>query len=207
MKVFTMDVSAPTPRSHTLDSRGQDNRFVGGCQNGDGEAWEELVKRHTRRVYGLCHRFPGNHGDAQDLTQEVFIRVFRTLGTFRAEEFSFVAWLNTVTRHLLVDHYRSARKDRRTVSIHEQRHRFKDLRSVHRPDKAALVQEAGQIMHSAVTKLAPDLREIVVLYDVQEWTYQEISTGLGIPMGSVKSRLNRARTMLTHLLRGYKLAA
>jgi len=207
MKVFTMHASVAALRGRTADSRGQDNRFIGDCQNGDPDAWEELVKRHTGRVYGLCYRFTRNHGDAQDLTQEVFIRVFRTLATFRAEEFSFVAWLNTVTRHLLVDHYRSARQDRCTVSIHEQRDRLRDLRSAQRPDNAALVQEAGDIMLSALTRLAPDLREIAVLYDVQEFTYQEISALLGIPMGTVKSRLNRARTMLAHFLRGYKLAA
>jgi len=198
MKVFRIDAAA---------SREQDNKFVKGCQDGDAWAWEELVKRHTNRVYGLCYRFTRRHGEAQDLTQEVFIRVFRTLGNFRAEEFSFVAWLNTVTRNLLVDHYRSARYERQTVCIHEQRGWLKDFRSAHRPDTEVLTKETGEILHSAVTRLAPDLREMVVLYDVRELTYSEISVRLGIPIGTVKSRLNRARTMLAHLLRGYKLAA
>lgn len=193
--------------SHTTDIREQDNRFVAGCQNGDAADWEALVKRHTSRVYGLCYRFTRRHSDAQDLTQEVFIRVFRTLGGFRADEFSFVAWLNTVTRNLLVDHYRSVRNERLTVSISERPARFKGIGSSHRPDRLALARETSQILHGALTRLSPDLRETVSRYDVLGMTYHEISAELGIPIGTVKSRLHRARTVLARLLRGYQLAA
>jgi RNA polymerase sigma-70 factor (ECF subfamily) len=190
------------------DTHEQDNRFVRGCQNGNAADWEELVKRHTRRVYGICFRFTRRDCEAQDLTQEVFIRVFRTLGSFRSEEYSFVAWLNMVTRNLLVDHYRSVRKERLTVSINEQPMRFDSFATAdHRPDRAAATTETSRILHSALTRLAPDLREMVVLYDVLSVPYREIAERLGIPVGTVKSRLNRARAMMAHLLRGYKLAA
>jgi RNA polymerase sigma-70 factor (ECF subfamily) len=90
------------------------------CLNGDEAAWEDLVRLHTRQVYGLCFRFTGSGAQAQDLTQEVFLRVFRTLRTFRAAEGSFAAWLARVTRNLLIDHYRRNRQERVTDSIEDQ---------------------------------------------------------------------------------------
>src|SRR5690348_4982499 len=98
----------------TLDP---DFSLVSRCLSGDETAWEELVRLHTRRVYGLCYRFTGSDAEAQDLTQEVFVRVFKTLRTFRSTEGSFGTWLARVTRNLLIDHYRRTRQDRVTDSI------------------------------------------------------------------------------------------
>ena len=101
----------------TLDP---DRSLTARCLNGDETAWEDLVRLHTRQVYGLCFRFTGSGPQAQDLTQEVFLRVFRTLRTFRATEGSFGAWLARVTRNLLIDHYRRTRQERVTDSIEDQ---------------------------------------------------------------------------------------
>src|SRR5579863_8999816 len=101
-----------------------DNQLVKVCQSGDNAAWEELVARHTRRIYGLCYRFTGRDCDARDMTQEVFLRVFCTLGSFRANELSFVAWLTVLTRNLLIDHYRHNRNECRTVPIDDHRPRI-----------------------------------------------------------------------------------
>ncbi|MGZ3620267.1 MAG: RNA polymerase sigma factor, partial [Candidatus Binataceae bacterium] len=89
------------------------------CLSGDDAAWEDMVKTHTRRVYAVCYRFTGKDSEAQDLTQEVFLRVFRTLKTFRAGEGSFVVWLTRVTRNLLIDNYRRTRLERATDSIED----------------------------------------------------------------------------------------
>src|SRR6185312_6987852 len=97
-----------------------DFSLVSRCLRGDEPAWEELVRQHTRRVYGLCFRFTGSGSQAQDLTQEVFLRVFRTLKTFRSTEGSFGTWLARVTRNLLIDHYRRTRQERVTDSIEDQ---------------------------------------------------------------------------------------
>src|SRR5205085_12095808 len=93
---------------------------VARCLGGDETAWEELVRLHTRQVYGLGLRFTGNGHEAQDLTQEVFLRVFKTIKTFRSEEGSFGTWLARVTRNLLIEHYRRTRQERVTDSIEEQ---------------------------------------------------------------------------------------
>src|SRR5260370_13060693 len=97
-----------------------DHPLVARCLVGDEVAWEELVRQHTRQVYGLCFRFTNSAQEAQDLTQDVFLRVFKTIKTFRSAEGSFHTWLARVTRNLLIDHYRRTRQERVTDSIEEQ---------------------------------------------------------------------------------------
>ncbi len=97
-----------------------DQPLVSRCLDGDEAAWEELVRQHTRQVYGLCFRFTNSAQEAQDLTQDVFLRVFKTIKSFRSAEGSFHTWLARVTRNLLIDHYRRTRQERVTDSIEEQ---------------------------------------------------------------------------------------
>src|ERR1051326_7079937 len=97
----------------------QDLQLVERCRGGEETAWEDLVKVHSRRVYAICYRFTGSDPESQDLTQEVFLRVFRSLKSFRAGEGSFTVWLGRLTRNLLIDHYRRTKRDRVTDSIEE----------------------------------------------------------------------------------------
>ena len=89
-----------------------DAQLVQECLRGDGPSWEELVRRHARRVFNLCYRFTGNATDADDLSQEVFLRIYKTLPSYKASYGAFATWLTSVTRNLLVDHYRRTRRDR-----------------------------------------------------------------------------------------------
>ena len=182
--------------------------LVSRCLGGEEAAWEELVRQHTRQVYGLCYRFTGSGAEAQDLTQEVFLRVFRTLKTFRSAEGSFGTWLARVARNLLIDHYRRTRQERATDSIEEQLPMMEDsgpAASV-RPDHMVAGREASEILQATLQKLSPDLREAVILRDLQEMEYREIAQALAIPEGTVKSRINRGRVELARLLRKQKLA-
>jgi len=95
----------------------QDAQLVQQCLQGDGSAWEELVRRHTRRIYNICYRFVGNRTEAEDLSQEVFLRVYRTLVSYRSAHGGFVTWMTSVTRNLLIDHYRRTKRDRITDSL------------------------------------------------------------------------------------------
>ena len=189
----------------TLDP---DSSLVARCLRGDETAWEELVRLNTRKVYGLCYRFTGSASEAQDLTQEVFLRVFRTLRTFRSAEGSFATWLARVTRNLLIDHYRRTRQERVTDSIEEQLPTIEESGSgaAVRPDQALAGREASDILQATLQKLSPDLREAVILRDLQEMEYREIADVLQIPEGTVKSRINRGRAELARLLRKQKLA-
>jgi RNA polymerase sigma-70 factor (ECF subfamily) len=201
-------VGVPGGRNLIESSLGQEFSLVSRCLGGDETAWEEMVRLHTRQVYGLCYRFTGSGSEAQDLTQEVFLRVFRTLKTFRSMEGSFGTWLARVTRNLLIDHYRRTRQERVTDSIEEQLPMLEEegAAASARPDHAVAGREASEILQAALERLSPDLREAVILRDLQEMEYREIAQVLEIPEGTVKSRINRGRAELARLLRKQKLA-
>ena len=146
--------------SNSLDL---DRTLVERCLSGDSAAWEDLVRQHTRRVYGLCYRFTGRDSEAQDLTQDVFLRVFRALGSFRSEEGYFTTWLTRLTRNLLIDHYRRTRNQRVTDSIEEQLPRVEEgFVSVARPDTALAGREASELLQAALARLSPELRETII---------------------------------------------
>lgn len=183
-----------------------DQQLVARCLSGDDGAWELLVRSHTRRVYAICYRFIGRDSEAQDLTQEVFLRLFRTLHSFRAGEGSFTVWLARMTRNLLIDNYRRTRNERVTDSIEDQTYSLDSKAAAGRADAMLAGREASEILQSALQKLSPDLRETVILRDLEELEYREIADTLGVPEGTVKSRLNRGRAELARHLRKYQVA-
>ncbi len=182
--------------------------LVRRCLAGDSAAWEELVQRHHRRIYNICYRFAGSGDDAQDLTQEVFIKIFRTLGSFDTERGAFMTWVTTVTRNLLVDHFRKTKQDRMTDSLDGAPSEHEDAMPLSEqirdqsltPDARAQSVEVGETVHHALQKLSPDLREAVILRDLQDMDYKEIAAVLKVPEGTVKSRINRGRAELARLL-------
>jgi RNA polymerase sigma-70 factor (ECF subfamily) len=195
-------VGAETTR-RALDA---DSQLVERCLSGDEGAWEELVKTHTRRVYSICYRFLARENEAQDLTQDVFLRVFRTLRSFRAGEGSFSIWLTRLTRNLLIDHYRRTKLDRATDSIEDQLGVLEERTALHgRTDGMLASREASEFLQAALQKLSPELREAVILRDLEELEYREIASVLNVPEGTVKSRLNRGRAELARILKRYKV--
>ena len=174
------------------------------CLGEDDAAWEDLVKEHTRRVYGLCYRFTRKHSDAQDLTQDVFLRVFQTLGTFRAAEASFTGWLIRITRNLLIDNYRRSSSDRVTWSIEDHAGIETMATATDLPDQALAWREANDLLQASLARLSPELREPIVFSDLEEMKYRETAVILGIPEGTVKSRLNRGRAELAKVMRRYR---
>ncbi len=189
------------------NSQDLDSTLVERCLAGDAEAWEDLVRQHTRRVYGICYRFTGRDSEAQDLTQDVFLRVFRALGSFRSSEGCFTTWLTRLTRNLLIDHYRRTRNQRITDSIEEQLPRVEQgTVAVARPDTQLAGREASDMLQGALARLSPELRETIILRDLQDMEYKEIADVLEIPEGTVKSRLNRGRAELARMLKKYREA-
>lgn len=184
-----------------------DSQLIDRCLSGDEAAWDEMVRTYTRRVFAVCYRFTGKDGEAQDLTQEVFLRVFRTLKSFRAGEGSFLVWLNRLTRNLLIDHYRRSRLERATDSIEEQLPVLEEKAALTgRTDSMLAGREASEMLQSALQKLSPDLRETVILRDIEELEYREIAEVLNVPEGTVKSRLNRGRAELSRILRRQRVS-
>ena len=199
----------PAIRSRTYRKPGRtldpDYSLVERCLRGEDAAWEEMVKTHTRRVYSLCYRFTGKDSEAQDLAQEVFLRVFRTLKTFRTGEGTFVVWLSRLTRNLLIDNYRRNRLERATDSIEEQLPMIEERSAITRTDGLLAGREAGELLQGALAKLSPELRETVILRDIEELEYKEIAQVLKVPEGTVKSRLNRGRAELARILRKQRI--
>jgi RNA polymerase sigma-70 factor, ECF subfamily len=182
--------------------------LVRRCLAGDAAAWEDIVQRHHRRIYNICYRFCGSADDAQDLTQEVFIKMYRTLSSYDTAKGAFMTWVTTVTRNLLVDHFRKGKQDRLTDSIDSVASEHEDAMPLSdriedrspRPDAKVQSLEARDAVHQALQKLSPDLREAVILRDLQDMDYREIALALKVPEGTVKSRINRGRVELARLL-------
>ena len=181
--------------------------IVRRCLDGDSAAWAELVKAQHRRVYGLCYRFTGSSHDSEDLTQEVFLKVYGNLSNFDLSRGSFQTWLTTLTRNLLVDHFRRGRQQRATDSIDAGWEESGELPMSYRladpqpgPHQHAAAREIERMVQQALTKISPELREAVILRDLQDLDYKEIAQVLRIPEGTVKSRISRGRAELARLL-------
>jgi len=178
-----------------------DTELVEGCRRGDEAAWRELVRRHTRKVFGLAYRFAGRVDEAEDLTQEVFVKVYERLGRYQADQGSFATWLMTVARNHAIDHYRRRREERlHTIDAAEDLERFASREE--RQDRSYEREERAQLVRRAVRSLPRELREAVVLCDLQGLAYEEIAASLGVPLGTVKSRINRGRLELARRLLG-----
>ena len=182
--------------------------LVRRCLAGDAGAWEDIVRRYNRRIYNICYRFTGSADDAEDLSQEVFIKMYRTLESYDLEKGSFMTWVATVTRNLLVDHFRKSKQDRLTDPLEAAPSEEDQGLSLGEqlPDAAPgadtrmQTQETQRMVHRALQKLSPELREAVILRDLQDMDYREIALALKVPEGTVKSRINRGRTELARLL-------
>lgn len=174
---------------------------IARCLKGDNTAWGEILRLTTKRVYNLCYRFTGSFQESEDLTQEVFMRVYKTLKTYNAHEGAFTTWLMSVTRNLLVDHYRKHKKESGDVALEEV---FETVESNPASTKSAFDQIATgdkvEVVRWGLSRLSPDLREAVVLRDCEEMRYDEIASVLKIPEGTVKSRINRGRLELARIL-------
>ena len=182
-------------------------QIVRRCMDGDSGAWAELVRTHHRRVYGLCYRFTGNPADAEDLTQDVFLKVYSNLASFDLGRGSLQVWITTMTRNLLVDNFRRTKNLRVTGSLDQGWENTEELKPVDRlpahgpsPHESAAKKELAKMVQDALAKVSVELREAVILRDLQDLDYKEIAQVLGIPEGTVKSRISRGRAELARLL-------
>jgi RNA polymerase sigma-70 factor (ECF subfamily) len=179
------------------------------CLAGDAQAWEQLARTQHRRIYGLCYRFTGSQSDAEDLTQEAFLKLYRNLASFDPAKGGFTTWLTTLTRNLLVDNYRRSRLERASDSLDESYDCEDDG-----PTKAERLADGGKTqeqhvaglelraqIQEALQQVSPDLREAVILRDLEDLDYKEIADILGVPQGTVKSRISRGRSELARLLK------
>ena len=175
--------------------------------------WSSNASRETvqpgRSLYAVTRAasstfvtgLPAMAAEAEDLSQDVFLRVYRTLGSYRSAHGGFATWMTSVTRNLLIDHYRRTKRDRMTDSLDDAMPVVENKESAgRRPDQQLLLGELSSQVQAALTKLSPELREAVILRDLQQLEYNEIQQVLAVPEGTVKSRINRGRIELARIL-------
>lgn len=182
-----------------------DAELVQRCIGGDQHAWAEVVRQFSRRVYNMAYRFTMTHSAAEDLTQEVFIRVYRSLDQYDPALGDLSNWLMRLARNLIIDDYRKRQRTPTDSGEDLANHEYHLPAASDSPQRSLERQERRLQVLAAINKLSPDLRECVILRDIEELTYQEIVDLLRIPEGTVKSRINRGRIELAKVLRRMKV--
>jgi len=189
---MSVDVRAAQPA--TPDS------LIEQCLSGDQIAWEAIVRQNWRKVFNVAYKFVGKHEEAEDLTQDIFLKIFKALGTFDRRA-NFQTWIVSISRNLCIDHYRSVRKERATIAREVDTGDLQPASRDRTPYAVAEHQDLRETLRQALQTLPLTLRTAVVLRDLQELSYQEIADRLELPEGTVKSRINRGRLELARQLK------
>jgi RNA polymerase sigma-70 factor (ECF subfamily) len=169
--------------------------LIANCLGGDQVAWEEIVRQHRRKVFNIAYKFTGRHDEAEDLTQDIFLKIFKSLHTFDRRA-NFQTWLVSVSRNLCIDHYRSVRKERETIDRDVDAGELTPAAPGQNAFQALEQADRVELLRKAMAELPESLRRAVVMRDLKELSYQEIADQLNLPEGTVKSRINRGRTEL-----------
>lgn len=186
-----------------------EKRWIQSAQKGDSESFERIVIAYQQRIFNLAYRLLGDKEEAEDLTQEVFLNVYKHLPSFRGDA-QFSTWIYQVALNHCRNRFKYLKRrfHQSTESLDDPLQGGEGDLERELPDEADIPEEAlhrrqvQRLVQRAVQLLRPDYREIIVLRDIQELSYQEISEVLGLPEGTIKSRLHRARWELKELLAG-----
>jgi len=182
-----------------------DATLVAQAANGDREAFEELVVRYAPKVFGLCFSLLGNHADAEDASQEAFLKAFRAIGTYR-DQASFSTWLYRITSNACIDLARQ-RARRPWISMDAEIEEedggiaFQIADDAPLQDESVAAKWSADKVREAIGTLSEGFRTVLLLRDIEGLSYQEVAAVLGIREGTVKSRLARARAALVQVLR------
>src|SRR3989454_4191504 len=189
LRTSRMTADAATPAPQEIDS------IIERCLKGDQSAWDAVVRLYWRKVFNIAYKFVGRHDEAEDLAQDIFLKLFKSLKTFDRRA-NFSTWLISVSRNLCIDHYRSMRREHDVVTHDVDTSTLAKASAADSPLLLLERRDRVSLLRAALDKLAPTLRTAVMLRDIQELSYQEIADRLGVPEGTVKSRINRGRTEL-----------
>jgi RNA polymerase sigma-70 factor (ECF subfamily) len=162
------------------------------ARTGDTEAFEVLYRRHVGRVYAVCFRIVANHSRAEELTQQVFIRAWEMLETFRGES-AFSSWLYRVAVNVVLVDIRSEKRRKARIVVHESLDRCEHIQQRFSPETAMDIEEA-------ISELPTQARMIFILHDVEGYQHEEIAEMMGLAVGTTKSQLHRARKLLKERL-------
>jgi RNA polymerase sigma-70 factor (ECF subfamily) len=195
-----MSADLPAMPSDAPGESGEVEALIQRCLQGDELAWDAVVQRYRRKVFNVAYKFVGRHEEAEDLTQDIFLKIFKSLGTFDRRA-NFQTWLISVSRNLCIDHYRSVRLERQAIDRQVNPNELSPVAREPGPIAAIEQQDRVVLLRDALAGLPASLRTAVVMRDIQELSYQEIADRLQLPEGTVKSRINRGRTELARQIR------
>ena len=173
--------------------------LVTRCRKGDDDAWRELVDRFGQKVYAISYHFTLKREDAEELSQEIFLKLFENLHRYDGG-FPLVAWILSVSRNLCIDRYRRRKREKSFRFVSDDAVTGL-LKSEDDPSSVALKKERTQLLFSALAEIPEDLAEILILRDMNGLAYEEIGKALELPDGTVKSRLFRARAEVARKIR------
>ncbi|CCW35816.1 RNA polymerase, sigma-24 subunit, RpoE [Chthonomonas calidirosea] len=181
-----------------------EQRLIERSKEGDRRAFDALVRMHEKRVYNLAYRLCGNYDEAGDITVEAFLRVYQAINSFRGDA-NFSTWLYRIVTNVYLDR-RKRQKNRKTLSLEEyvELEESQVTRQIEDPspgpEELAEAQQRQELLQKAIESLPEYQRAMIVLYHVDGLSYEEIAEVLSLPIGTVKSRLNRARLALREKL-------
>ncbi|HVR70811.1 MAG TPA: sigma-70 family RNA polymerase sigma factor [Vicinamibacteria bacterium] len=176
-----------------------DAELIERCLRKDNAAWEALVARYRRKVFHIAYKFTGRHAEAEDLSQEILLKVFRSLDKFN-QDADFSTWLGSVSRNYCIDRYRASKREKEVLVEDLVAFDLAVATTGTNPQRVLEDRDRRSFLRRGLELLPEKLREAVVLRDLQGLTYQEMAEQLGLPEGTVKSRINRGREELSRLL-------
>jgi RNA polymerase sigma factor (sigma-70 family) len=195
-----MSADQPTTPTASTGAPVEIEALIQRCLQGDDLAWNAIVQQYRRKIFNVAYKFVGRHEEAEDLTQEILLKVFKSLDTFDRRA-NFQTWLISVSRNLCIDHYRKVRQERQTIDRRVDASQLAPVSQEPGPVSALEQRDRVALLREALAALPESLRMAVLMRDIQELSYQEIADRLGLPEGTVKSRINRGRAELARQIR------
>jgi len=179
----------------------QIERIIEECLEGKEGAWKMLVDSYSKRVFNMAYQFAGSYEEAEDLTQEIFLKLYSSLPKYDLEK-NFSAWFLTLARNYMIDNYRKTKWEKKTRDEFNEHLLSSD--AFDSPENGMVREESKKLIWESLNHLSPEIRMAVILRDIQGKKYEEIAEIINLPLGTVKSRVNRGRLQLAKILKEKK---
>lgn len=165
-----------------------------GLKKGDIEAWNMVINKYSKTIYNMALNFSGNSDDASDITQDIFLKIFNNINKFK-ENKNLSSWILKLSKNHCIDYWRKIKRSLNKVGLNENIHKDNDT-----PENSVIKDADALTLRKKLLLLKPESRLLIIMRDIQDYSYQEIADHFNIPLGTTKSRINRARTKLAKLI-------
>lgn len=177
--------------------------MIEGLKAGKQEAWNMMIDSYSKKVYNLALNFAGNPDDASDITQDIFLKVYNNIDKFH-DDSNFTSWLLRLAKNYCIDFWRKNKHNRKKIDLEDNLYHLQagsdDSVAPNTPEESVIRKSDVKFLREKLQLLPPDLRTLIIMRDIQDYSYQEIAEHLDIPLGTTKSRINRARTKLAKIV-------